>query len=213
MSVGPSVFLIAEASVAKLYPGRLQIEVTERKAFALWQKDRKIWVISEDGIVLEPYLTSQFTSLPLVVGVGAERKARELLALIDKYPAVSSQLYASVLVADRRWNLKLRNGMEILLPESGVERALDTLVGLDRDKKLLSRDIVAIDLRRVAVLRTGSDFDRPYPHQGVLESMQAQRALGSALRISADNLVRAGMPLVEAIVRDWNLWQDGVPQR
>ena len=65
---------IAEASVAKLYPGRLQIEVTERKAFALWQKDRKIWVISADGIVLEPYLTSQFASLPLVVGVGAERK-------------------------------------------------------------------------------------------------------------------------------------------
>ena len=104
-------------------------------------------MISEDGIVLEPYLTSQFSSLPLVVGVGAERKARELLALIDEYPTVSSQLYASVLVADRRWNLKLRNGMEILLPESGVERALDTLVALDRDKKFLSRDIVAIDLR------------------------------------------------------------------
>jgi purine nucleoside permease len=33
------------------------------------------------------------------------------------------------------------------------------------------------------------------------------------VRISAGNLVRAGMPLVEAIVRDWNLWQDGVPQR
>jgi cell division protein FtsQ len=114
---------IVEASVAKLYPGRLQIEVTERKAFALWQKDRKISVISADGIVLEHYLTSQFASLPLVVGVGAERKARDLLALIDKYPAVSSQLYASVLVADRRWNLKLKNGLEILLPESPTRSA------------------------------------------------------------------------------------------
>ena len=138
---------IADATVLKLYPGRLHIAIAERNAFALWQKDRKIWVISEDGIVLEPYQTSQFSSLPLVVGVGAERKARELLALIDKYPVVRLQLYASVLVADRRWNLKLRNGMEILLPESGVERALDTLVELDRDKNLLSRDIVAIDLR------------------------------------------------------------------
>lgn len=138
---------IADAAVLKLYPGRLHIAITERKAFALWQKDRKIWVISEDGIVLESYKTSEFSALPLVVGAGAERKARELLALVDKYPAVQSQLYASVLVADRRWNLKLKNGMEILLPEIGVERALDTLVALDRDKKLFSRDIVAIDLR------------------------------------------------------------------
>jgi purine nucleoside permease len=68
-----------------------------------------------------------------------------------------------------------------------------------------------IDLRRVAVLRTASDFDRPYPRQGVLESLQAQRALAGALRISTDNLVRAGMPLVEAIVQHWDLWQDGVP--
>lgn len=138
---------IADATVLKLYPGRLHIAITEREAFALWQKDRKISVIAGDGIVLEPYLTSQFSSLPLVVGNGAERKARELLALIDKYPTLRAQVYASVLIADRRWNLKLRNGIEVKLPESEVERALDALVELDRDKNLLSRDIVAIDLR------------------------------------------------------------------
>src|SRR5689334_1408015 len=30
---------IAEATVLKLYPGRLHVAITERKAFALWQKD------------------------------------------------------------------------------------------------------------------------------------------------------------------------------
>jgi len=138
---------IAEADVSKFYPGRLHIAITERKAFALWQKDRKISVIAEDGIVLESYRTAEFSSLPLVVGIGAERKARELLALIGKYPTVRSQLYASVLIAERRWSLSLKNGIEVKLPESGIERALDTLVEFDRDKKLLSRDIVAIDLR------------------------------------------------------------------
>jgi cell division protein FtsQ len=58
-----------------------------------------------------------------------------------------AQLYASILVSERRWNLKLKNGIDVRLPESGIERALDTLVELDREKKLLSRDIVAIDLR------------------------------------------------------------------
>jgi purine nucleoside permease len=68
-----------------------------------------------------------------------------------------------------------------------------------------------VDFNRVAVLRSGSDFDRPYPHQGVLESMQAQRALPGAGHVSAVNLVHAGMPLVEAIVKHWDVWQHGVP--
>jgi cell division protein FtsQ len=35
----------------------------------------------------------------------------------------------------------------VRLPETGVETALATLVDLDREKKLLSRDITAVDLR------------------------------------------------------------------
>ena len=138
---------IADATVLKLYPGRLHIAITERDAFALWQKDRKVSVIADDGVVLETIVAQQFASLPLVVGRGAEVRAKDFLALIDKYPALRPQIYASVLVAERRWNLKLKNGIDVRLPEIDVERALDALVELDRDKKLLSRDIVAIDLR------------------------------------------------------------------
>ncbi len=68
-----------------------------------------------------------------------------------------------------------------------------------------------LDLKRVAILRSGSDFDRPYAHQGVLEGLRAQLALTGAARIATDNLVHAGMPLVEAIVRHWDQWQNGVP--
>ena len=52
-----------------------------------------------------------------------------------------------MLVAERRWNLHLKSGVDVLLPEAEPERALQTLVELDRDKKLLSRDIVVVDLR------------------------------------------------------------------
>jgi cell division protein FtsQ len=50
-------------------------------------------------------------------------------------------------VADRRWDLRLTNGIDVQLPESDVAAALDRLVGLDHDKKLLSRDITVVDLR------------------------------------------------------------------
>jgi purine nucleoside permease len=68
-----------------------------------------------------------------------------------------------------------------------------------------------VDLDRVAIARSGSDFDRPYPHQSVLASLEAQGALPGAVRISAVNLVHAGMPLVDAIVAHWDVWQHGVP--
>jgi cell division protein FtsQ len=138
---------IAEATVLKLYPGRLHIAVTEREAFALWQKAGKVTVISDDGTVVEPYVAKRFAKLPLVVGAGAEVKAKEFLALIDRYPLLRDQLHASTLVAERRWNLQLKNGITVRLPETDVERALVLLVQLDRDKKLLSRDVAAIDLR------------------------------------------------------------------
>jgi cell division protein FtsQ len=138
---------IADATVLKLYPDRLQVQVTERQAFALWQKEGRVAVIASDGTVLEPYVARRFTGLPLVVGAGAEAKAKDFLALVNRYPEIRDAVRASVLIAERRWNLRLKNGLDIRLPESDIERAFDVLVKLDHEKKLLSRDIVAIDLR------------------------------------------------------------------
>ena len=138
---------IAEATVLKLYPGRLQIDIKERSAVALWQKDGVVSVIAADGTVLEPFDGSRFSTLPLVVGDGAERQAQDFLNLIARYPVVRNEVEAFVLVAQRRWNLHLKNGIDVRLPETDAEQALRTLVNLARDKKLLSRDIVAIDLR------------------------------------------------------------------
>jgi cell division protein FtsQ len=138
---------IAEATVQKFYPGRLQVEIVERDAFALWQREGKIAVISVDGTTLGPFADRRLAALPFVVGPGAEKKARDFLAVLARYPAIRDQVRASILVADRRWNLKLKNGIDVRLPETDPSGALALLAGLDRDKKLLSRDITAVDLR------------------------------------------------------------------
>jgi cell division protein FtsQ len=138
---------IADATVLKLYPGELQIHIKEREAFALWQKDGRVSVIAADGTVLEPYVSPRLLRLPLIVGRGADTRANEFLALLDRYPAIREQVRASILVGQRRWNLRLKNGLDVRLPEANVASALERLIALDREAKLLSRDIVAIDLR------------------------------------------------------------------
>jgi cell division protein FtsQ len=138
---------IAEANVLKLYPSRLHVTVTEREAFALWQKDGKVSVIAGDGAIVEPYVNQRFARLPLVVGEGAGTRAKEIVALLDKYPLVRDQMHAAVLVAERRWNIVLKNGIDVRLPDADPDKALDLLVQLDRDNRILSRDIAVVDLR------------------------------------------------------------------
>jgi cell division protein FtsQ len=138
---------IAEATVLKLYPGRLRIEIKERKAFALWQKDARVSLISADGTVLEPFVPQRFAGLPQLVGPGAEHAGQDFLKVLARYPDIANAVEASVLVAERRWNLHLKTGVEVLLPEREPEHALMTLVDLDRAKKLLTRDIVVVDMR------------------------------------------------------------------
>jgi cell division protein FtsQ len=138
---------IADATVLKLYPGELQIRIKEREAFALWQKERQVAVIADDGTVLDTYLAPRLLKLPLVVGSGADKQAKEFLALLDRYPQIRDQVRASILVGQRRWNLRLKNGLDVRLPEVGVASALERLVALDHEGKLLTRDIVAVDMR------------------------------------------------------------------
>jgi cell division protein FtsQ len=138
---------ISDAAILKLYPGRLQIDLVERTAFALWQQDGRLAVIAEDGAVLEPFVARRFVSLPLVVGKGADVKARDFLALLDRYPQVRSVTKAAILVGERRWNLRLKDGLDIRLPENDVGNALAMLSKLDKEDRLFSRDITAVDMR------------------------------------------------------------------
>lgn len=138
---------IADATILKLFPDRLHIAVTERRAFALWQKDGRVGVVSRDGVIVEPFVAPHVAHLPLVVGEGANVRAAEFLNVMNGYPELRDQVHAYVLVADRRWNLRLKNGMDIRLPEAEPAEAIEALLALDKDKKLLTRDILAIDLR------------------------------------------------------------------
>lgn len=138
---------IADAVVRKFYPNRIEIEVTEREAFALWQRNGKLAIVARDGTVLEEVSGKQEEKLPLVVGEGAAKAAAEFLAVLDRFPAIKVDVYGAVYVAERRWNLRMTNGIDVRLPEENLLAALGALTKLSRDQKIFSRDIEMIDLR------------------------------------------------------------------
>jgi purine nucleoside permease len=69
-----------------------------------------------------------------------------------------------------------------------------------------------LDVKRLAVLRTASNFDRPHPGQSARDSLAASTSGASGGFVPAThNLARVGGVLVKDIVARWALWRDGVP--
>ena len=139
--------LVAEATVRKLYPDRVNITIVEREPFALWQQDGTISVVSVDGTVIDGLHDNRYLRLPHVVGPGARLRVKEYAAILDDVPEFRSQIRAGILVSERRWNLKLNNGIEVKLPETAPADALRQLVKLDKESRVFSKDIIAVDLR------------------------------------------------------------------
>jgi cell division protein FtsQ len=171
---------IADATILKLYPGRLQIDIVERTAFALWQQDGRLSVIADDGAVLEPYMSRRFVALPLVVGNGADTRAKDFLALLDRYPQVRVVTKAAIFVGERRWNLRLKDGLDIRLPENDVGNALASLSKLDKEDKLFSRDITAVDMRLPDRLTVQLSEDAAKAREELFKDKKTKKKAGDA---------------------------------
>lgn len=139
--------LLSEASVRKLYPDRLVIEVTERDAHALWQKDGEIFVISADGTPIDSMHDERFVHLPFVVGEGANLRVAEFHRIVAAAGDLKSKIRAGVLVTHRRWNIKLTTGVDVKLPEIGAEAAIAALAKLSKEQKIIDKDLISIDMR------------------------------------------------------------------
>jgi cell division protein FtsQ len=139
---------IKSAEVERQLPDTLRVKVEERKPFALWQLGQRLSLIDREGVVIVKDNVGRFADRPLVVGEGAERRAAEILDLVASEPAISKAVDAAVLVSGRRWNLRLKGGIEVRLPEEGMDTAWHRLARMERETRLLNKAITAIDLRQ-----------------------------------------------------------------
>lgn len=138
---------VESASVRKIYPSTIEISVVERKPFAIWQHGRTLSLVDEHGKIIVPFNQERYATLPLIIGTGANEQALEFVTRLGKTPELASRVKAFIRVADRRWDLRLENGLTIKLPETGEDAAIAEIVLLDAEQGLLSRDLTAVDMR------------------------------------------------------------------
>ena len=139
--------LVASAGVRKLYPGRILIDIVERTPTAIWQRDGDVSIVAADGAALDELRDARLNDLPFVVGPGANKRLKEYLSLLDAAEELRAKIEAGVFVGERRWNLRMKSGLDVKLPENEPERAIRALVDLERQSRILERDILSLDLR------------------------------------------------------------------
>ena len=138
---------VKKARVERRLPDTLYVKIEERKPLALWQRRGRLALIDADGVVLTDRDLGPWRSLMIVVGDNAPKRAAELLAMLEAEPEIESRVEAATLISGRRWDLKLKSGAEIKLPEADLGLALRKLAINHEEEALLDKDVLSIDVR------------------------------------------------------------------
>lgn len=142
---------VQSATVERRLPGTVVVTLQERTPFAVWQNAGRFVLIDRKGDVVADQDPAKdaaaFATLPLVVGTGAPEAAATLLDTLRTYPELRSRVVAAVRVGERRWNLRLQNGADVMLPEGQETAALAKLMELQASQSLLDRPLQVVDMR------------------------------------------------------------------
>ena len=139
---------VRSAVIERRLPGTLFVHLVERRPLAVWQHDGKLELIDRDGTVIPVTDLSRFAKLPTVVGDDQARHgAAQLLDQLEGEPKLAARVTAAVLVGDRRWNVRIDNAIDVMLPEDDIAGAWTKLAQLDATDQILQRNVEAIDMR------------------------------------------------------------------
>ncbi len=138
---------VRTATVERHLPDRIRLRLTEREPLALWQSNGKLALIDVEGVVIQRGKLARFRTLPVVIGGTAPKKAQALFATLGREPELAARVATATLIGLRRWNLRLKNGVEIYLPEEGLATAWATLGEYDRLEGITQHKVTVVDLR------------------------------------------------------------------
>ena len=150
---------IATATITRVYPGRIDVAVTERFPFAVWLNGTSASLVDETGRILAAVAPTHAPGLPRLAGEGAPAAASALFQTLAHVPDIANRLTRATRVAGRRWSLDLTDGLRVELPADGEAGALAALVADRAAPKLLAARNTIIDLRvprEIAVRAAGA---------------------------------------------------------
>ena len=138
---------VEDAIVERRLPSTIRITLRERVPIALLQNNDQHKLIDHKGEIINGADPSKFTHLTVITGINAAPQAASILSILKTEPELFSEVWAASYRSKRRWDVHLKNGMKIRLPETDPISAWSRLAMIDREKNITDRDLAVIDLR------------------------------------------------------------------
>ena len=138
---------VQEAIVERRLPSTIYIAIIERAPIAIWQFQQKLYLIDAEGNRISKYDKVGFEELINVVGQDANIYANSLLDELNHYPNLAAKVWSAVRQGQRRWDLKLEQGITVKMPEEEFNKAYDYLHSLNKKNRLFGQDYKVLDLR------------------------------------------------------------------
>ncbi|MEC7558571.1 MAG: cell division protein FtsQ/DivIB [Pseudomonadota bacterium] len=138
---------ISTVAVERRMPSTIRVEITERVPMALLQTEDGHRVIDETGTVIAGADPSDFGHLTVVAGDSAARNAAPILNILRTEPELFAEVWAVTFQSERRWDVHLRSGIRVRLPETDPRTAWSQLAIIDHSKQITDRDLAVIDMR------------------------------------------------------------------
>ncbi|MEC8310822.1 MAG: cell division protein FtsQ/DivIB [Pseudomonadota bacterium] len=138
---------ISTVAVERRMPSTIRVEITERVPIALLQTEDGHRVIDETGTVIAGADPSDFGHLTVVAGDSAARNAAPILNILRTEPELFAEVWAVTFQSERRWDVHLRSGIRVRLPETDPRTAWSQLAIIDHSKQITDRDLAVIDMR------------------------------------------------------------------
>lgn len=153
---------VTEARVYRLWPNQILIRTAPARAAAVWHDGNAWQVIDTQGRLMEGMNARDYADLFRLSGAKAPDGVPALLKFLAETDGLAAEVSYAERVSARRWNVKLRSGMLILLPpDAGVSRAAGELMSLDASSDIIRRPLDRLDLRV-----TGRTFLEPSDDTG-----------------------------------------------
>jgi cell division protein FtsQ len=138
---------VSTAAISRIFPGALDVRITERQPSALWIDNGREYLVDDSGRVLSALKKGTDVKLPRLSGAGAPAEAQALLDLIVRFPRIAERFVMAERVGERRWTLHLKSGVVVHLGADREAVALAALSAPDELGKLVDTPNTIVDLR------------------------------------------------------------------
>ena len=138
--------LIKKFIITKTSNNLITIKIEEKNLIGLLNIENNDYLIDELNNIIETKITPNLFHLPVFIGKNSNKNASVILNLI-KESDINLNYLSFSFVDQRRWNINLKNGVKILLPETKVLDTLKLLNKVTSKYNILNGNFIEIDMR------------------------------------------------------------------